>query len=83
MSASQHALNVFVKMRYVMLGGIKDSSLLTLLCRHVTTASTWVKMHTTIVASGFSMDSESKNRGAQDLIEELNASGETDNFTSI
>ena len=47
MSSSQHALNVFVKMRYVMLAGIKDSSLLTLLSGHVTTASTWIKMHTT------------------------------------
>ena len=35
-------------------------------------------MHTTIVALGLSMDSESKNRGAQDLFEELNASDEID-----
>ena len=32
----------------------------------------------TIVALGLSMDSESKNRGAQDLFEELNACDEID-----
>ena len=41
------------------------------------------KMHTTIVALGFSRDLESKNRGAQDLFEELNASGEIDNCLTL
>ena len=41
------------------------------------------KMHTTIVALGLSMDSESKNRGEQDLFEELNASGKIDNCLTL
>ena len=36
-----------------------------------------------LVALGLSMDSESKNRGAQDLFEELNASGEIDNCLTL
>ena len=66
-----------------MLAGIKDSSLLTLLCGHVTTASAWVKNAYDYSCIRISMDSESKNRGAQELFEELNASGEIDNCLTL